>query len=117
MVPRWVAWLQRGVVPLLALGLLVLLGGCATALPKIDREAIASAAIEASARTTLGRVAQESLPEKGLSGFRLMPLGTFSLDTRVQLARRAEESLDVQYYHLENDETGRWLLRALRDAA
>jgi putative cardiolipin synthase len=26
-------------------------------------------------------------------------------------------SLDVQYYHFENDETGRWLLRALRDAA
>ena len=46
-----------------------------------------------------------------------MPLGLFSLDTRVQLARRAEVSLDVQYYHFENDETGRWLLRALRDAA
>ena len=117
MVPRWFACLQRCVLPLLALGLVALLGGCATALPKIDREALASAAIEASAKTTLGRIAQESLPEKGLSGFRLMPLGTFSLDTRVQLARRAEASLDVQYYHLENDETGRWLLRALRDAA
>ena len=46
-----------------------------------------------------------------------MPLGTYSLDTRVQLARRAEVSLDVQYYHIDNDETGRWLLRALRDAA
>ena len=56
-------------------------------------------------------------PAPDLSGFRLMPLGKFSLDTRVQLARRAEVSLDVQYYHFENDETGRWLLRALRDAA
>jgi len=93
------------------------LTGCATALPHIDREAIASEAIEASSKTTLGRIAQASLPEPGLSGFRLMPLGTFSFDTRVQLARRAEETLDVQYYHLENDETGRWLLRALRDAA
>ena len=46
-----------------------------------------------------------------------MPLGKFSLDTRVQLAKRAEVSLDVQYYHFENDETGRWLLRSLRDAA
>ena len=35
----------------------------------------------------------------------------------MQLARRAEVSLDVQYYHFENDETGRYLLRALRDAA
>ena len=101
----------------LLLGLSALLVGCATTLPAIDRDAIASTAIEASAKTTLGRIAQNSLPEPGLSGFRLMPLGTFSLDTRVQLARRAEESLYVQYYHLENDETGRWLLRALRDAA
>ena len=46
-----------------------------------------------------------------------MPLGSYSLDTRVELARRAQVSLDVQYYHFENDETGRWLLRALRDAA
>lgn len=112
------AALARRVASLLAvLSLSAVLGGCATALPSVDREAIASEAVEASTRTTLGRIAQESLPEKGLSGFRLMPLGTFSLDTRVQLAQRAQESLDVQYYHLENDETGRWLLRALRDAA
>ena len=30
--------------------------------------------------------------------------------------QRAQVSLDVQYYHLHNDESGRWLLRALRDA-
>ena len=101
----------------LLLSLSALIVGCATPLPQIEREAIASAAIEASPQTTLGRIVQNSLPEPGLSGFRLMPLGTFSLDTRVQLARRAESSLDVQYYHFENDETGRWLLRALRDAA
>lgn len=94
-----------------------ILGGCAIALPNIDRDAIASESIAASSRTTLGRIAQNSQPEKGLSGFRLMPLGTFSLDTRVQLAQRAESSLDVQYYHIANDETGRWFLRALRDAA
>lgn len=91
--------------------------GCATRLPLIDRDAITSEAIEGSDKTTLGRIAKESLPEAGLSGFRLMPLGTFSLDTRIQLARRAESSLDVQYYHIANDETGRYVLRALRDAA
>ena len=90
--------------------------GCGT-LPAIDRDAIASEAIPLSIKTTLGRIAQTSMPSPELSGFRLMPLGLFSLDTRVQLARRAEVSLDVQYYHFENDETGRWLLRALRDAA
>jgi putative cardiolipin synthase len=97
--------------------LLAVLAGCATQLPQIDRQAIASEAIPLSPQTTLGRIAKESQPDPELSGFRLMPLGSFSLDTRVQLARRAEVSLDVQYYHFENDETGRWLLRAMRDAA
>ena len=95
----------------------VLLPGCATALPHIDREAISSEALAATNKTTLGRIAEESVPGQGLSGFRLMPLGTFSFDSRIQLARRAEQSLDVQYYHVANDETGRYLLRALRDAA
>jgi cardiolipin synthase C len=46
-----------------------------------------------------------------------MPLGAYALDTRVQLARRARHSLDVQYYQIANDKTGRLLLRNLRDAA
>ncbi len=46
-----------------------------------------------------------------------MPGGDFALDTRLELARRAERSLDVQYYHIENDDTGRYFLRTLRDAA
>ena len=46
-----------------------------------------------------------------------MPSGDFALDTRLELARRAERSLDVQYYQIDNDETGRYLLRTLRDAA
>ncbi len=100
----------------LSLAILLGLGACSS-LPKVDREAIASEAIALSTSTTLGRIAMASAPSPELSGFRLMPLGLFSLDTRVQLARRAEVSLDVQYYHFEDDETGRWLLRALRDAA
>ena len=103
---RWLAWAL----------LLAALGGCTT-LPRVDREAITSNAIPLSKQTTLGRIASAYRPAEDQSGFRLMPLGAFSLDTRVQLARRAEVSLDVQYYHFENDETGRWLLRALRDAA
>ncbi len=100
----------------LVLALLLGLGACSS-LPMVNREAIASEAIPLSTQTTLGRIAQSSAPAPELSGFRLMPLGQFSLDTRVQLARRAEVSLDVQYYHFEDDETGRWLMRALRDAA
>ena len=86
-------------------------------LPTINRQAIETEAIPASNNSKLGKIAADSQAEPGQSGFRLLPLGTFSLDARVQLARRAQVSLDVQYYHIENDETGRWFLRAVRDAA
>ena len=39
------------------------------------------------------------------------------MDARLALARRAERSLDVQYYHLANDSVGLQFLRELRDAA
>jgi len=46
-----------------------------------------------------------------------MPIGVYALDTRIQLARRAKHSLDLQYYLIQNDATGRLLLRNVRDAA
>ena len=95
----------------------LLLGACATALPPVDRAVIESTALPGSPGTPLGRIVAASTPEGQHSGFRLMPLGPFSYDTRLQLARLATVSLDVQYYHFEADETGRTLLRALRDAA
>src|SRR5256885_15859115 len=64
--------------------LVALLTGCAPPLPQIDREAIASSAIGLSPQTTLGHIAQISTPAPDQSGFRLMPLGTFSYDTRLQ---------------------------------
>jgi len=73
------------------LALALLLGACST-LPAVNRAAIASEAIPISAQTTLGGMALRSAPSPEVSGFRLMPLGLFSLDTRVQLARRAEGS-------------------------
>ena len=46
-----------------------------------------------------------------------MPDGFYSLDARIQLIRRARDSLDVQYYLIQDDRTGRLLMRDLRDAA
>ena len=93
------------------------LSGCGS-LPRIERgPAFSSEAIPISPDTPLGKIALSSAPAPELSGFRLMPLGTFSLDTRLQLIRRAKVSLDVQYYHLEHDDVGRYFMRALRDAA
>ncbi len=105
----------RSLLILACMGL-TLMTGCSS-LSSVTRSAHITEAIGLSTQTSLGKIAHTSQPSEDVSGFRLMPLGTFSLDTRVQLARRAEVTLDVQYYHFENDETGRWLLRALRDAA
>jgi putative cardiolipin synthase len=113
--PDWIA-LKR-IARLLIATAAVLLSACASLPAGIDRQAIASAALPLSAATQLGQIAIKSLPATEMSGFRLMPLGSYSLDTRLELARRAQQSLDVQYYHIQNDETGLYLLRMLRDAA
>ena len=76
-----------------------------------------SIALPLSAESPLVKIARSSTPSPDQSGVRLMPLGAFSLDARIQLAQRATSSLDVQYYVLENDRTGRLLMIALRDAA
>ena len=52
-----------------------------------------------------------------LSGFRLLPAGDQAFDARIALARRAEKTLDVQYYLIAHDASGLQFLRELRDAA
>ncbi len=114
---QWAA-AARGALRIALLGLAAALtAGCTTPLPAVDRDRIGSEAVAASRDTALGRLVADSSPDPELSGFRLMPLGAFSLDARLALAERAERSLDVQYYHLDDDNVGRLLLRALRDAA
>jgi len=67
--------------------------------------------------SALGQIVAASTPPGEHSGFRLMPLGVYSLDARLELARRAQHTLDVQYYVIDNDGTGRLLLRTLKEAA
>lgn len=83
----------------------------------VDRGRIASQAVPSDGRTALARIATLGQPTPESSGFRLLPLGTFALDARSQLSKRAQATLDVQYFHFANDDTGRWLLLQLRDAA
>src|SRR5205085_9216671 len=65
----------------------------------------------------LVRVARASVSESPMSGFRLMPVGFYSLDARIELLRRARDSLDVQDYLIQHDRTRRLLMRNLRGAA
>jgi putative cardiolipin synthase len=92
------------------------MAGCAGLPADVQRKP--SMAIADGADTLLGRLVKSAAPPgEPLSGFRLLPMPQFSLHARIELARRAQRSIDVQYYLVQNDETGRYLLRALRDAA
>jgi putative cardiolipin synthase len=88
---------------------------CTRLPPQVPRPP--SFAQDAPPDSPLARVAADGAPAPGLSGFRLLPTPPFSMHARLELARRATRSLDVQYYLVQNDETGRMFLRALRDAA
>jgi len=100
---------------LLAALLLALLTGCAGLPDKVERKA--SQAQPATQDTPLGRIAKASTADPEQSGFRLMPTGQFALQARLELVRRAQRTLDIQYYQIHDDRTGRYLLRALRDAS
>ncbi|HEY2559185.1 MAG TPA: phospholipase D family protein [Caldimonas sp.] len=76
-----------------------------------------SLALPPNPDSPLVKIAAVSSPSPEQTGVRLLPLGAYSLDTRLQLAQRASTSLDVQYYQFENDSTGLLLFHALRDAS
>lgn len=94
---------------------IALLAACGALPIALERSAGYAAAPDRSTR--LAKIVADSTPPGEHSGFRLMPLGVYSLDARIQLAQRAQQSLVVQYYQLENDATGRLLMRAVREAA
>ena len=102
-VPVWIAF-----------PLALALAGCAGLPAVVERPA--SSAIADGSATPLGRLAVASRPDPELSGFRLLPMPRHALHARIELVRRAERTIDVQYYLLQNDITGRALLRALREA-
>jgi putative cardiolipin synthase len=111
----WSAWRHRAA--LLALATL-LLAGCATLPPGSDYPKTASNALTHPEQTRLGRqFAAQSVAHPGLSAFRLLPVGIDSFLLRMEMAQRAERTLDVQYFVIENDDTGKLLQEALLEAA
>ena len=101
---------------LAAMAAALALAGCAALPSRFERHD--SQAI-GGATTSLGRIAVASAPAEAhdLSGFRLLPEGEQALEARLALIQRAEKSVDVQYYLIANDRTGRQFLAALEAAA
>jgi len=94
-----------------------LLTACAALPEGVQRDA--SQALTDVTAMPLAREAALNTPDdkRHLSGLRLLPNGPEAMVTRVAMARRAQKSLDVQYYLIASDDTGRQFLRELRDAA
>jgi len=105
--------------PLLRFFLVLLLGSCVGAcstLPAPEPRTPAHA-LTGYAQTPLAVMLGKVLPTDGRSGFLLQPYGPNAFATRLELTKLATRSLDIQYYLLADDNTGRSLMRALRDAA
>ncbi len=96
-----------------------LLGACAGLPPHVNQVPSQAIALDESAQTALGKIAQTSLVRDGAddSGFQLLPVGPSALEARLALIARAEKSIDAQYYLLQKDGTGLVFMRALRAAA
>ena len=95
----------------------VTMGGCAVLPSRVERPVSYSRADVAD--TQLAKIAAASTreDESDLSGFRLLPDGAQAFAARIALIRRAEKTLDVQYYVIASDRTGREFLRELQAAA
>jgi len=93
---------------------LALLQGCVAL---AEREKTPSVALYAFPDAELAQLVPPDLAQDRTSAFRPLPFSAWSMDARLTLAQHAQKSLDLQYYLFQNDETGRALLRAVRDAA
>jgi putative cardiolipin synthase len=92
------------------------LAGCANLLP--ERASVPEEhALVGFADTTLFRATAGELANPDGCGLRPLPVASYALAARLELARRAERTLDVQYYVLRDDKSGLTFMRALRDAA
>jgi cardiolipin synthase C len=93
----------------------LLLAGCAGTLPQVERTP-SQARVAAPDATLPASVRAAQLPA-GESGVWPLLQANFALDARLALIANASTSLDLQYYLIADDPTGRSILRALREAA
>ena len=105
---------QRLAFPVL---LLAVLSGCATVDHEYPREP--SFAVARQPDTRLSRAIEPLVAARpiGESGFYVLNDGIDALAVRLLLAAQAETSIDLQYYLIKDDLTGRTLVAALLAAA
>ncbi|MEP7084783.1 MAG: phospholipase D family protein [Betaproteobacteria bacterium] len=96
----------------------LLLGGCAGMIPGSDYERVESSALANPQATKIGQLfAAEASAHPGKSAFKLLPVGLDGFAMRMQMIERAERTIDLQYYIVQEDDTGRLLTDALLSAS
>ena len=103
-------WLRA----LAALGVALALQGCVSLAELQKTPSVSLPADRAGALAAL--LPPDLVPGSG-SAFRPLAFSSYSMDARLTLIREARASLDIQYYLIADDLTGRAFLRAVRDAA
>jgi cardiolipin synthase C len=77
-----------------------------------------SVALANPEQTKLGQLLEPGAREHpGMSGFRLIASGVACFRARMEMAALAEKALDVQYFAIQSDDTGRLFIEGLLDAA
>ncbi|MEH6581293.1 MAG: phospholipase D family protein [Halioglobus sp.] len=95
---------------------MLLLAGCSTLPPNVEREE--SYTLTDTAETNLALRTQPLLDEQpGLSGFHILNDGMDAFTARTRLIGAAQKSIDTQYYIWHDDLTGRVLHHLLLAAA
>lgn len=97
---------------LLCIVLCVALGGCASPHPKAPSQALPAADSSFGAA-----IMAQAASHEGHSGFRLLPNGGEAFRARAELARAAQQSLDLQYYIVHDGLSTRALIAELLQAA
>ena len=98
--------------------IIALLGGCASLPPGSEFPRTSSSALLHPEQTRLGRQFADAAREhQGNSAFRIIPVGADGFLTRMQMINAAERSIDLQYFIVRGDETGRLLSNAVLLAA
>ena len=93
-----------------------IVSGCATV--SMDYPKTHSETMTNTADTSLGRdVARWLHAHDDLSGFYPLPKGMDALGVRLQLAERAEKSIDLQYFLMKNDTAGTVIIKSLLKSA
>jgi len=109
------------ILPRMGAALLVVLLSACGAGSNVRSDAVKthSEAVTPSAHTAIAQSVApvEAALAPGQSGFRLLTLNTNALLSRVVLADKAHQSIDLQTYIYENDDTGRLVAQALLKAA